>query len=175
MTQTASGFAAVRIEQLVAHQDGVLVIINRILALLTDPLGDCAAIGRHRWELVRTIRAYQLFKHWRIFDPAIASGVRWQVERGTAMKRACIETGEDFKAHVLAWSSTDVAAHWQDYRQDMLLWSQRLIRHMEVERQDGTILLQAVPAVRPVQPAPKLRRSPLTRPLVRSARAASPR
>ena len=64
----------------IAHQARILLQLSQAEDLLRA--GDeqaVEALGRMRWLLVRLLREYQIFKHSRIFEPALRQGSAMQV------------------------------------------------------------------------------------------------
>ena len=130
------------LDQLQGHQDGILAIMRGAEPLLTDPTSrDVAALARARWALMRALTAYALFKHSRIFDPAIGRQVLGEAQRAKRMKQACLATGDDFRRHVTKWSGRDVAGEWAAYQPAALAMLARLRGHIVQEREEIAALL----------------------------------
>ena len=106
----------VLLQRLHEHQESALSIMRGAEASLRGPGRDVAALARARWALMRTLTAYQIFKHREVFDPAIGGPVLGDAQRAARMKRACMAMGEDFKGYVGKWSGTDVLAAWDSYQ-----------------------------------------------------------
>ncbi len=130
------------LQELDAHHVRLLSHIDaaeRLVTLSADQAQH--RLARSRWELVRLLQAYQVFKHSEIFDPAIRSGSPPHVRAAVGMKAACIAAGEQFHAYVRDWSSRDVAAAWEEYRPAMLAMTATLRAHIAQERRTIRALL----------------------------------
>jgi hypothetical protein len=126
-------------------QDRVHAIVNRAEAILRDPDNkDVAALGTARWELARTLREYQLFKHSRIFDP-LERGQDYRAIRARRMKADCIRVGEEFRAYVLKWSVVSILDHWSEYHPAALDAVARIRAHLARERVGVAELLDVRP------------------------------
>ncbi len=128
------------------HQRTVLRLADRFHAMLdtgaeaaSRPLPDL-----HR-EMAAALRDYQLFKHERIFDPAVADGGAETTRLGRAMKMECIAAGEVFRSHVQQWKADRIAADWPRYRTAARLTLNALRRHLENERDGIETLLRLLP------------------------------
>jgi len=90
-------------------------LIERTETLLLDPTArDIGALGSVRWELARTLREYQLFKHSCIFDQ-LEQHHDPRAPRARAMKADCIRFGEEFLAYVLRWSAASPLQQWDEF------------------------------------------------------------
>lgn len=130
------------LDRLRQHQDSILGLLRGAEPLLTDPgLRDVAALARMRWALMRALTAYSLFKHHKIFDPAIARQALGDLPRADRMKQACVAMGSDFRDYVGKWSGTDVAGEWASYQPAALAMIARLRQHLARERHEIDALL----------------------------------
>ena len=130
------------LERLQEHQDGILTIMQGAEPMLNDPASrDVTGLARARWTLMRALTAYQLFKHREIFDPAISRQLLGEAGRAERMKRACTVAGDAFRAHVTAWSGTDVAGRWAEYQPAALAVMAKLRQHIATERREIAALL----------------------------------
>jgi hypothetical protein len=116
-------------------------LVDRTEALLLDRgAPDIGALGSARWELARTLREYQLFKHSCIFDPleqrrgADASSAR-------IMKADCIRFGEEFLAYVLRWSAASPLQQWDEFESASRDMIARIRAQLAAERIGVTDLL----------------------------------
>ena len=130
------------LERLHAYQAEALELIARAEAMLAEGgPRDTANLARTRWALMRSLTAYQLFKHRQIFDPALAQATPTNALRLTRMKQACTEMGEAFRVHVQRWSGADTLSEWPAYRTDAVAMIARLRTHIARERSDVEGLL----------------------------------
>lgn len=130
------------LEQLRHHQDAILAHVDRATDFaLLDPVYARGPLAKARWEMARMLRAYQLFKHTEIFDPAIACGLPHQRQAAQAMKEDCLAAGEAYWAHTRRWSSEDIACRWEDYRPAMLAMAGQIRSHVTRERANLALLL----------------------------------
>lgn len=128
------------------HQQRLLAKLGENDALLRAAEPDSHALGCVRWQLVRLLREYQLFKHRRIFDPAIRSGVTLARAQAETMKAECIAAGEAIARFVLTWSAVEGPVDWSAYRLAALDLHLAIRRHVVRERR-GVIALLAMTRV----------------------------
>jgi hypothetical protein len=129
------------IAELHRHQDGIVAHLVETRRLLGQPSEAAGyALAQRRWELARLLRAYQLFKHFELFDPLIRRGQLPQVEAATRMKVRCIDAGNAYTAFVRQWGGTDVLANWTGYARAVADMSDRVRAHLTRERQDSVAL-----------------------------------
>jgi hypothetical protein len=124
-------------------QGRILGLIDRTEALLLDrDAPDVGALGSTRWELARTLREYQLFKHSCIFDP-LDQRRGPDASSARIMKADCIRFGEEFLAYVLRWSAASPLQQWDEFEtasRDMIA---RIRAQLVAERIGVTDLLGA--------------------------------
>ena len=125
------------------YQSRIHGLVDRTEAFLLDrEARDVGALGSARWELARTLREYQLFKHSCIFDPLErrcdpkALGVR-------IMKADCIRFGEEFLAYVLRWSAASPLQQWEEFESTSRDMIARIRAQLAAERIGVTELLSA--------------------------------
>ena len=136
--------ASIDLEALRRHQELALGILSRgVAALEQGPAATVAAAPQVRQELGDALRAYQIFKHERIFDPAIASGDEQRAQMGRHMKIACISAGEVFRAHLKRWDAAAIVADWARYKPAARLTANQLHRHIRTESDGIADLIQA--------------------------------
>lgn len=129
------------------HQDNILVHMNAAQSCLRfDQAPDPETLGKMRWELARLLSAYEIFKHTRIFDPALASGDANRAAAARRMKIACIALGEDFRAHCTTWSCSGTLQQWSHYRLHALDLLRRLREQMLSDRREVETLWAQPPA-----------------------------
>jgi hypothetical protein len=126
--------ASIDLDALCGHQELDLGILTRgVAALEQGPAATVAAASRLPKELGDALRAYQIFKHERIFDPTIASGDEQRAQMRRHMKIACISAGEVFRAHLGRWDMAAIVADWARYKPPARLTANQLHRHIRTE------------------------------------------
>ncbi len=131
------------------YQDKVLSVMGRADALLDSAVPDPRALAQCRWELARILRAYQIHKHHRVFDPIIAAGApAARVALARDLKSACVRMGDRFRDYLLGWSGTSVCDEWSRYRPAAIAMIAELRAHIDRERA-GIARLEAPPAASP--------------------------
>lgn len=132
------------------HHDKLLPILDEERTLLeAGSAGEIARLGRLRWELARSLRAYQLFKHVELFDRAISCGSPEDAALARGMKARCIALGEEFTDHVRHWSSTSIIGAWAAYHRAALEMNARLRAHLVREREEaGRLCASAASPIR---------------------------
>ena len=137
------------LHQLDSHQRQILSHIDAALPLLQLPPDQAQhPLAVARWQMVRMLHAYQIFKHIEIFDPAIRSGSPDHARAATRMKAECIAAGDSFRRHVQQWSATSIADSWDSYRPAMLAMAEELRRHIVRERRSVEMLLDGAERTR---------------------------
>lgn len=125
------------------HQEIALGILSRGAECLDrGPAAVLAdGVGLRR-ELGDALREYQLFKHERIFDPAIGSADEHRAALARHMKVGCIAAGEVFRAHMNRWTADQIATDWVHYKPAARLTVNQLRRHIVTEGEGITELLE---------------------------------
>lgn len=123
--------------------------IAHIIVAARDALAGDSASGQKtvagaRWELVRILREYQLFKHTEIFDPLIAYGDSVRATNASRLKTRCIDLGQSYGDHVQRWSLQAPMNAWDDYRDEALTMIERINRHLGDEAEQVARLLVGV-------------------------------
>ncbi|MFW2829235.1 hypothetical protein [Sphingomonas sp. ID0503] len=130
-------------KHLAAYQHRIIDIVGRAEAVIgADTRPSSQALGKLRWDLARAMNEYQVFKHSRIFDPAIAAGG----ERGSAasrMREACMAIGSEYRLYVAAWNATNILDNWDDYRAAALTMLARIRAHVDAEMEHLPALVTA--------------------------------
>ena len=130
------------LERLHGHQSEILSIMSGAEPLLSDPAKrDVAALARARWNLVRALTAYQLFKRHEVFDPLLAKARPADAYRLLRMRRACTDLGDAFRGHVQKWSGRNVDAESAAYQSDAAAMLARIRAHVALEREQVGPLL----------------------------------
>jgi hypothetical protein len=141
-------------QQFQAHQDAVLTLLDRGCLRRADGVPDPDAVARTRWELVRALRTYQLFKHRCVFDPAIASGDPVRADLARTLKERCLLMDAAYRDHAQRWTGSGVIDRWAEYRTAATAMARRLRSHMLDERMGVVALLRgAAASVRPPLPS----------------------
>ena len=123
------------LERLRRHQEDALAIMGDTEPMLAKAASDeVGALARARWALMRTLIAYQHFKHRELFDPAIARNILGEAQRAARMKQACMAMGEEFRDHISLWSRRDVGGEWATYQPAALSMMAKLRKHLAQER-----------------------------------------
>lgn len=145
------------LHRLITLQGRIVACLGETTSLVrTRGVAACNELAQRRWETMRLLREYQLFKHHEIFDPAIASGDRARIIAATAMKERCVAAGDDFAAHVRRWSGTALERDWAAYEAALLRMTGAIGRHVVRERREveallrGTVTTRERVAARPV-------------------------
>ena len=129
------------------HDDIISRIAASVAVIEADNLSSLSTLSARRWQMVRLLREYQIFKHSRIFDPAIAKGSPSEIEAAQEMKINCIAMGNVFTSYVKTWSSGLITTRWEDYRIAMIEMSTLLMRHVKSERHNVEGFLLVLPAL----------------------------
>jgi hypothetical protein len=129
-------------ELLYAHQDRLLALVAEAEALVeAEPDRSAHRLATIRWEMVRLMREYQLFKHGEIFDPMIASGSATQAALARDLKARCHAASDRYVEHTRRWSTGGIMVEWADYRLAVLAMADAVRDHMQQEREAVTMLL----------------------------------
>jgi hypothetical protein len=128
--------------RLLDHQAAILAEMDDMRrALRIDGRRAQPRLAKHRWMLMRMLRAYQLFKHVEVFDPVIARADARRGDLARAMKARCTAAGDDYHRHAAAWTGAAIEARWTDYAEAVLAVADRLALHIARERRDVAVLL----------------------------------
>lgn len=131
------------IAELARHHDAVLAHLNVTRRLLALPAQTAQPqLARRRWELIRILRAYQLFKHGELFDPLIRRGGP-AAPLARAMKDRCSSLGDAVAAHIRLWSTTGATVAWGDYVAAETAMVDRLLGHLRRESEEARRLVPA--------------------------------
>lgn len=127
------------------HQLLVLDVLARAgTCIASGPDAVIAEAPAIRAELAAVLRAYELFKHEHIFDPAIASGHAARAELAHAMKVGCVAAGEILATHMRTWQDRNIRAEWHSYRPSVSMAIIKLRRHVNDEAQGIATLLSDI-------------------------------
>jgi hypothetical protein len=72
---------------------------------------------------------YQVFKHERIFNPALTHADPELAGLAREMKVECIAAGETFRAHLQGWRVEDIRGAWTNYQATARLTINQPRRH----------------------------------------------
>jgi len=135
------------------HHRRATAIMTAQRALLTPgSLPDPAAQARHRWELLRVLVEFQIFKHRDIFDPIIRRGDPRTAPQAQIMKEECAALGMEVRAFVTCWSDGSVERDWDRFRAATLALIAKVERGLIGQRR--TLVMMAATAPRPPAPLP---------------------
>lgn len=137
------------LDRLREQQGEIAALLAAVRAALaaSDPRAR-EALASHRWQAVKLLRGYQLFKHTEIFDPMSRHPDRLRADRAVRMKARCLETGQAYTDHVQRWSATGIAAAFDDYRRELLGVVARIEKHLAHEATEAALLLTGVERTR---------------------------
>lgn len=100
------------------HQALIRAEMTNAAALVAQQQeGWIDALAQARWRMFRLLRAYQLFKHAEIYDPAIQSSDISRSTQARTLKASCIETAERYRAYTLQWSVDAMVRDVRGYRE----------------------------------------------------------
>ena len=102
------------------------------------------ALALVRWELMRRLRAYQLFKHIELFGPFIRGDDPEKARSADAMKVRCTGIGEAYTAHVGKWSAGGIEDDWSSYQADATTITRSIRDHLVRELTEAGKLLPAI-------------------------------
>jgi hypothetical protein len=129
------------IELLGEHQRKVRELLRQTHEVLTPGQPETfAAVATLRWQIMRALRAYQLFKHHEIFDPLVTSGNAPTKAAATVLKEQCLAIGKDYAGFVERWSSGAATADWTRYATEAKKVVRRIDQHL-INEQDKVRLL----------------------------------
>jgi hypothetical protein len=127
--------------QLREHQDKILTCIDGGEKLLEDGAArDVAGCASARWELARILGGYQVFKHLRIYDPAIMEGTPRQAAAARRLKVDCIALSQDFRGYIARWGTAGSGEQWTEYRLDTLSMLRRIRTLLARERREVDVI-----------------------------------
>lgn len=136
------------IASLEEHQTGILANMRRAEAVIACPEAfDMAQVARLRWELLRLLSGYQMFKHRQIFDVLIHAGSFEQRPVAARMKADCEALGEEVKRFITQRSAAGAGETVEVYRADVRRFITRLREHLSYERAAAIALLTPVDGV----------------------------
>ena len=125
------------------HQEAAIGVLTRAVDCLDQgPAAVLAASAELRREFDEILGAYQIFKHERVFDPAIGSGDEHRAALARHMKVGCIAAGEVFRAYMSRWTVDQIASDWVHYRPAARLTVNQLRRHIVAEREGIVELIE---------------------------------
>jgi hypothetical protein len=127
------------------HARAIAIMAAQRALLAPGSVPDPAAQARHRWELLRVLVEFQIFKHRDIFDPLIRQGDPRVAPRAQAMKAECAELGTEVRAFVTRWSDGSVDRDWDRFRTATLTLIAKVERGLAAQRQIVAAMAGAPP------------------------------
>lgn len=112
-------------------------------AIAEDEAGNVALAGL-RWQLVRALREYQLFKHTEIFDPLIRNVAADRVRDATSMKDRCEQIGAQYNSFIKAWHLGNGGPSSSGYRAAARRMLDAVSRHVATEGEQIPHLLRGI-------------------------------
>ena len=141
------------LKMLDGHQRGILAWMEQASRTLDrDPAEARAELTSARWELVRLINTYRLFKEGEIFSLA-ATGAHPQTAAIRQLEADSDAAAEAFRTHVMRWSAIDKVANWPEYRSAMLALRHRMSAGLRKDRAAVVAMLAAPTQARRPDPA----------------------
>lgn len=115
-------------QRAIKHLEEQQARITMLLHGVRDLLASGHPTAVLRWQLVRALREYQLFKHREIYDPLAGSLNPQLADLACGMKMRCIATCNAYGDHVQRWSKGPAAgersaarvARWYRYARRLL-------------------------------------------------------
>ena len=135
------------------HRRATAIMTAQRALLAPGSAPDPAAQARHRWELLRVLVEFQIFKHRDIFDPVIRQGDPRMAPRARVLKAECAELGAEVRAFVAGWSDGSVDRDWDRFRTATLALIAKVERGLAGQRQ-ALATMVAPPVRSPVANGP---------------------
>jgi hypothetical protein len=133
------------IAHLEEQQARITMLLDAARDLLASEQPDRGtALAALRWQLVRALREYQLFKHREIFDPLAGSPHPRLSDMARSMKTRCISVGDTYGAHVQRWSNGAAVTAWEQYTAEARVVVTKIRQHLDRERAEASSLLADV-------------------------------
>lgn len=131
------------IQRLEAYQTRIDAVLTRTGRALDVTPRDPVALAHLRWELLRLLREYQLFKHGELFEPLLRGGDAGRRMRAATLKDRCLAMAEVVTEHTQRWTvaGTADAGSYTDEARALLV---RLVQHLSEERSGVAHLLDGV-------------------------------
>ncbi|WP_174280295.1 hypothetical protein [Sphingomonas bacterium] len=136
--------AITRLEQ---YQGRITALIDRTRVALDQPARDPVALATLRWEMLRLLREYQLFKHGELFDPLLRAADLGRRGRAASLKARCIEMAAAVGDHGRRWAEAGTATAERHADETHTLLT-RLTQHLLRERLGVTELLSGLQRTR---------------------------
>ncbi len=137
------------LDRLEEHQDRIVGLIGEARHAVLGPVATAREeLARVRWQMLRAMREYQIFKHSEIFDPVIASPDALRVASARRLKTSCIAASERYRQHTLRWSTQGIAAAWPAYVLALEETCRAIEGHLADERDLVALLLTGVERTR---------------------------
>lgn len=131
------------------HQSRAAEILGRAQAALAGSQDvESARLAQMRWELMRVLRDYQLFKHTEIFNPVIQTGTPAEAKTAAQLKDRCVGIAALYADHARKWTLMGAVDAWPHYRTEALRMIRDLEAHMAAELRDTGALLSGIARTR---------------------------
>ena len=91
-------------------------LLDRSSEALANDAVDIVTLAGLRWQLVRLLREYQLFKHTEIFDPIIRHRPLGRNEHASRLKARCEIMGTRYNDFIKRWHLGASGPSSSDYR-----------------------------------------------------------
>ena len=135
------------VERLGGFQARIGGVLSRVGIALDAQPRDPVVLAHLRWELLRLLREYQLFKHTELFDPLLRGDDPDRRRRAGSLKDRCLAMAAVVTDHVRRWTVAGVADA-TSYEVEARALLARLARHLAEERLGVTHLLDGLQRTR---------------------------
>lgn len=124
------------------------ILLDRSSAAVSENAVKNVELAGLRWQLVRLLREYQLFKHVEVFDPLIKSNGSSQCANARDMKERCEIIGDQYNGFIKAWNLGDNGPSSADYRAAATKVLAAVRRHVASESEQIPRLLNGLGELR---------------------------
>lgn len=132
-----------------SYQAQIRALLDQAEAILTLPTSELAEqAAQLRWQLLRVLRAYQIFKHAEIFDPLLRDATPSRARLAADMKARCTAIGEAYIGHTQEWTLSRSGGDWDLYRQRATIMLAQIADHLSSEARNSGILLRGIDRIR---------------------------
>lgn len=94
-----------------------------------------------RWQLMRRLRSYQLFKDSELFGPICRGSEMENAKSAWAMKARSTAIGVAFSTHVQKWSACGIESSWAEYEEEAEALIELIRQHLSREAAEAETLL----------------------------------
>jgi hypothetical protein len=145
------------------HRRATTIMATQRALLAPGSVRDPATQARHRWELLRVLVEFQIFKHRDIFDPMIRQGDAHVARCAQAMKEDCAALGMEVRDFVTRWSDGSVGENWDNFRSAKLALIAKVERGLVEQRRTLATMVTTISAAGAAAPS----RSPVANGIAR--------